>query len=114
MGSAEDIAMTHRLLLLIDEDGAATTPPNTLAAAVHRAITHATEVDIEGAEALGADTGAIAVIPIDATHEEALEDIVEDVAALLDGVEWTPDTLDRIAARLRTAGFIINDCEADR
>lgn len=43
------------------------------------------------------------------TEADALHAIVD----LLDGVEWTPDTLDRIAEILRAAGYTIRDLEGN-
>ena len=39
------------------------------------------------------------------TREEAIRQIVE----LLDGTEWTPETLDEIASILRSAGCQVRD-----
>ena len=40
-------------------------------------------------------------------------DALLQITALLDGVEWTPDTLEEIAAIMRQAGYRIRD-RADR
>lgn len=37
-------------------------------------------------------------------------DALDAIAALLDGQEWSPDTLDDIARILRDAGYEIRDC----
>lgn len=38
-------------------------------------------------------------------------EVLEMIVDLLDGKQWTPDTLDRIAEILRNAGFRIRDLD---
>lgn len=40
-------------------------------------------------------------------------DLLLAIQELLDGVEWSPDTLDQIAELMNGSGWVIRDCDGD-
>jgi hypothetical protein len=59
------------------------------------------------------EAGAIArgesILLAERRHLEALNAVIDQIAALLDGHEWTPDTIDQIAAIVRSTGRTIGE-----